>query len=77
MVWAGHVTCVQNFLRKSEGSRSLREDLYVYGRIILKWVLNKEGGSVRTGLTWLRLGRNVGFLWDVNEHSDSVNNGEF
>ena len=41
------------------------EDLYVYGRIILKWVLNKEGGSVGTGLPWLRLGRNVGFLWDV------------
>jgi hypothetical protein len=31
------------------------EDGGVDGRIILKWILEKEGGLVWTGLIWLRI----------------------
>jgi hypothetical protein len=31
------------------------KDKSVGGRIILKWVLKKNGGSARTGLIWLRI----------------------
>jgi hypothetical protein len=32
------------------------------GRIILKWILGKLGGRLRTGFTWLRTVTGGGFL---------------
>jgi hypothetical protein len=32
------------------------EDLSVYGRIILKWILKKQDGEAWTGLIWLKIG---------------------
>jgi hypothetical protein len=34
----------------------------VYGRIILKWIINKWGGRGETGFIWLRMGTSGGFL---------------
>jgi len=36
--------------------RNLREDLSVYGIIILKWIFKKWNGKAWTGLIWLRIG---------------------
>jgi hypothetical protein len=38
------------------------EDLFVHGRIILKWILRVEDESVWTGLIWLRIGRDCGLV---------------
>jgi hypothetical protein len=38
------------------------EDLFIDGRIILKWFLRKEGRKVQTGLIWLRIGTSSGLL---------------
>jgi hypothetical protein len=38
------------------------EDLGVDGRIILEWILGKEGGYVWTGYIWLRIGTSGGLL---------------
>jgi hypothetical protein len=41
---------MQNFLRKSEGKgREHAEDTGVDGKIILEWILEKQGGKVWTG----------------------------
>jgi hypothetical protein len=34
----------------------------VDGRIILKWIFKKWYGTARTGLVWLRIGTDGGFL---------------
>jgi hypothetical protein len=39
------------------------EDLEVHGRIILKWILVKYGGSVWIGLRWFGIGTNGVLLW--------------
>jgi len=36
--------------------RDHAEDLDVNGKIILKWILGKQGGKVWTGCIWLRIG---------------------
>jgi len=46
---------------KPEG-RDPSEDLGVEVRIILQWILGRQGGKVWTGLIWLRLGTNGGLL---------------
>ena len=38
------------------------EDPAVLGTMIFKWILNKQGDTVRTGLIWLRLRTSRGFL---------------
>jgi len=45
-------------MRIAEGLRQLANPV-VDGRIILKWILQKQGGSLRTGLIWLRMGQVV------------------
>jgi len=68
MRWAGHVA------RGGRGEectwfwwRNLRErdhlgDLYVDGRIILRWIFGKWFVGVWTGLIWLRIGTGGGHL---------------
>jgi hypothetical protein len=38
------------------------EDMGVDGRIILEWILGKQGGKLLTGYTWLRIGTSGGLL---------------
>jgi hypothetical protein len=54
-----------------EGKRPL-EDLDVGGRIILKWILERQDGMVWTGMTWPRIGASGGFCEDGNEPSGSI-----
>jgi hypothetical protein len=49
------------FIGKSEG-KIHSEDLCVYRKIILKWVVEKEGGKLRTGFIWLGIGASGGPL---------------
>jgi len=42
--------------------RDHSEDLGVDGRKILEWVLGKQGGKVRNGFIWLRIGIVGGLL---------------
>jgi hypothetical protein len=45
---------------KSEGKRPL--DLGVDGKRIFECMLGKQGGKLRTGCTWLRIGTRDGLL---------------
>jgi hypothetical protein len=36
--------------------RNHSDDLGVNGRIILEWILEKQGGKLRIGFIWLRIG---------------------
>jgi hypothetical protein len=38
------------------------EEPGVEGRIILEWILGKEGGKLWTGCIWLRIGTSDGLL---------------
>jgi len=38
------------------------EDVGVDGKIILEWILGKQGGKVWTGFIWLRIGSIGGSL---------------
>jgi hypothetical protein len=49
------------FVGKYEWKKPL-EDLVVDGRIILKWILGKQGSRVWIRLIWLRIGASGGFL---------------
>jgi len=40
----------------------IKEDLGTNGKIILEWILGKQGGKVWTGCTWLRIGTSGGLL---------------
>jgi len=40
-----------------------REDLSTDRRIIWECILGKDGGKLRTGLIWLRIGTSDGLLW--------------
>jgi hypothetical protein len=42
--------------------RDHSEDLGVYGRIILEWILEKYSGKVWTGFIWHRIWTSGGFL---------------
>jgi hypothetical protein len=59
-------------VRKCEGKRNL-DDLGVYGKIILQWILGKEDGKAWTGCIWLRLGASE----HGNEPSGSIKGREF
>jgi hypothetical protein len=43
--------------------RDHSEDMDIDGRIILGWVLRKQGGKVWTGFVWLRIRATVMNLW--------------
>jgi len=38
------------------------EDLTVYGKITLEWILREKGGKVWSGFVWLRVGTSGGLL---------------
>jgi hypothetical protein len=42
------------FLSENLKGRDQSENLRVYGKVILKWVVGKYGGKVWTGFVWLR-----------------------
>jgi hypothetical protein len=46
----------------SQKERNHYEDLDLDGRKILKWLLEKEDGVVRTGLIWLRVRTTDGLM---------------
>jgi hypothetical protein len=50
-MWSEHV---------KEGNKL--EDLGVDGKIILEWILEKQGGKVWIGCIWLRIGTSGGLL---------------
>jgi hypothetical protein len=68
MIQAGHVARVgkmrnayKTLVANLEG-REHSEDLGVYGKIILKWILGKWCGKLWTGCIWLRIGTTGGLL---------------
>jgi hypothetical protein len=68
MRWAEHVTRIgygrnahRNLVSNPEGKNSL-EKINVDGRIILKYVSNKQDGEPWFGLMWLRIRKNDGTL---------------
>jgi hypothetical protein len=62
MRWAGHVAHMGEmytvfWLEIIKGRHKLD------GRIILEWIIGKEGVKVWSGLIWLRIGTSGGLLW--------------
>jgi hypothetical protein len=49
------------WLRNLKG-RVLMEDVGVDGKMILEWILEKEGGQMCTGCIWLRIRTSGGLL---------------
>jgi len=47
--------------RDDKGVQIWSEDLQVYEKIILKWIVGKESGNL-TGFIWLRTRTSGGFL---------------
>jgi hypothetical protein len=43
-------------------TKSRKKDQDIYGWIILKWILQREGGVVWTGVIWLRSGTSGALL---------------
>jgi len=64
------------FVAKPEGKRPL-EDLGIDGKIILEWILGKDGGDVYTVFIRLRTGISGGLCEDGNEPSGYINGGYF
>jgi hypothetical protein len=68
MRWAGHAAYIwrsgmhRGFLWESRKERDHQEDLYVGGKIILKYVLEKCDGMLWIGLIQLRIGARGGLL---------------
>jgi hypothetical protein len=54
--------CVKKFWSENLKGGDHAKDLGVDGRVILEWILGKQGGKVWTGCIWLSLGARVGFL---------------
>jgi hypothetical protein len=52
-------------------------DVGVGGSIILKWILGKKCGRVRTGCIWLRIGTNGGRFGTRKLNSNCTKWGEF
>jgi hypothetical protein len=50
------------FRWESQKGSDHKEDLDVGGRIILKWILERQNGVVWTGSIWLRIGTSGGLL---------------
>jgi hypothetical protein len=46
-------------------------------RVILKGIFKKEDVKIRTGFVWIRVGSSGGFCEHGNEHSGSVQEGNF
>jgi hypothetical protein len=68
MRWAWHVARMGikgmhiGFWRESRKERDHQEELDVCGRIILRWILEKQYGMVWTGFIWLRISTSGGLL---------------
>jgi hypothetical protein len=52
------------FIRKPKGRDHL-EDRCRWGRIILEWILQTQGGKVLTAFIWLRIGSSGGLVTTV------------
>jgi hypothetical protein len=67
MRWQGHVACMERrgmhigFWWESQKEKDHWENIEVGGRM-LKWMLERQGGMVWTGLIWLRIGTSGGLL---------------
>jgi hypothetical protein len=51
-----------DFWCESEKEREHYENLDIGGRIILKWILEKQNEVILTALIWLRIGTTVRLL---------------
>jgi hypothetical protein len=68
MGWAGHAACMRkmrNEYKTMAGKSAGKRLLYGPGverKIILEWILGKEGGKLWTEFIWLRIGTSGGLL---------------
>jgi hypothetical protein len=68
MRWTGHVANMgekrnaYKILVGIQKETDCYKDINVRGRIILKWILDRKDGVVRTGFIWLRIGTSGGPL---------------
>jgi hypothetical protein len=70
----GSVIC-NILIGKSEGRRPLKDlcaDLCVSGRIIFKWILNKQNLNMWTGFTWHQIRSRADLCEDIIEPSGSI-----
>jgi hypothetical protein len=68
----GDMRNVYKILLESLKARDLSEDLDTNRRIILKRILKKEGGKLRTGFIWLRIGTSGKSCERINEPSGFI-----
>jgi hypothetical protein len=68
MRWAGHIARMGRrgmhieYWWESQNKIYNWEDQDVGGWTILKWIIERQDGMVRTGLIWLRIGTSGGLL---------------
>lgn len=56
MSWAGYVVYRGKKCMKTTCSQNLKGRGYIHVEILSKWIFEKEGVKVESGLKWLRVG---------------------
>jgi hypothetical protein len=73
----GRVEVYTGFWWGNLKERDYLEDTDVDGRIILRWIFKKWDVRACAGSMWFRIGQEAGACEYGNEHSGSIQCGEF